>query len=372
MILLCSLLVALSLSQAPSAADSPGRVSGRVTVEGANTPVAGASIVLVSVGFGARRPLQQTLTGQDGRFVFDGVAPGGYRISADKTGYAPLDQARIGPVRVVAGQTIDLDLQLQKGVALAGKVLDPAGDPLAYVRILVLRRGAPPGAIRPLTPGVTPLLSGAGMQQTNDLGEFRVAGLPPGEYLIVAGPPMFARGAPAATGGAVRTTTTMTYFPGTTDQAKAQPIVVSSIADVTNIVFSMQSAPAFHVSGIVVDEKGNAVAGAVIRLMGDPRYDMFASYFGPVGSGGVRVQDNGRFEFDDVHPGSYRADALGGIINGSTDGVTGSATPGDGSAEIVVTDADINGVRVTIRSTPQGRPTPPVPPALPTPPPIAR
>ena len=210
MILLCSLLVALSLSQAPSAADSPGRVSGRVTVEGANTPVAGASIVLVSVGFGARRPLQQTLTGQDGRFVFDGVAPGTYRISADKTGYAPLDQARIGPVRVVAGQTIDLDLQLQKGVALAGKVLDPAGDPLAYVRILVLRRGAPPGAIRPLT-------------QTNDLGEFRVAGLPPGEYLIVAGPPMFARGAPAATGGAVRTTTTMTYYPGTTDQAKASP-----------------------------------------------------------------------------------------------------------------------------------------------------
>lgn len=75
----------------PSAADSAGRISGRVTFEGTNTPVAGAEITLLLV----REPPQPppspifTKTDQGGRFVFDGVAPDAYYIDAEKTGYSP-------------------------------------------------------------------------------------------------------------------------------------------------------------------------------------------------------------------------------------------------------------------------------------------
>lgn len=193
MVVLCSLLVAVSLSQTPSAADPGGRISGRVTLEGANTPVAGARIMLMPAmpaGRPAGRPAgpmgppPQTLTDQEGRFAFERLTPGTYRIDAQKTGYAPLlDLSRARTVEVGAGQAIDgVDLQLQRGAVIAGKLLDPAGDPLPEARVMALRRVSPPGAPPRLMPAFGP------GQPTNDLGEFRVSGLPPGEYFVAAMP----------------------------------------------------------------------------------------------------------------------------------------------------------------------------------------
>src|SRR5438128_751176 len=76
---LVGLFVAISLSQAAPTATT-GRITGRVTAVGANTPIAGARIML----FPAGRPIgpigmpPQVTTDQDGRFVFDKLAPGEY------------------------------------------------------------------------------------------------------------------------------------------------------------------------------------------------------------------------------------------------------------------------------------------------------
>src|ERR1700722_1625717 len=171
MIALCSLLVAASLGQSPSTADSAGRISGRVTVEGPGTPVSGARIMLFPAGpsTGPMGPPPQTVTDQEGRFVFGPLAPGAYRINAQKTGYTPiLDPSRARTVQVGAGQAIDgIDLRLQKGAVIAGKVLDAAGEPLPDLRIMAMRRISSPAASPRLAPA-------GGGQQTNDLGEFRV------------------------------------------------------------------------------------------------------------------------------------------------------------------------------------------------------
>ena len=95
-----------------------------------------------------------------------------------------------------------------------------------------------------------------------------------------------------------------TFYPGTPDQAAAQPVAVAAGAEVGNIVFTMQSVPSFRVSGIVVDEQRQAGRGRDGQLMGDPRSGMF---MGPVG--GTRTQANGRFDIDDVPAGSYRVNA---------------------------------------------------------------
>jgi hypothetical protein len=58
-------------------------------------------------------------------------------------------------------------------------------------------------------------------------------------------------------------------------KAAAQPIAVAAGAEVGNISFTMQSAPAFRVSGIVVDENGDPVADAMVMMMGDPRSGIF-------------------------------------------------------------------------------------------------
>src|SRR5207237_712571 len=65
-----------------------------------------------------------------------------------------------------------------------------------------------------------------------------------------------------------------------------------------------QSAPAYRVSGIVVDENGSFVVGAMVMLMSDPRA---GAMMGPAGS--ARSGDGGRFVIDGVVSGSYRATA---------------------------------------------------------------
>jgi hypothetical protein len=186
--------------------------------------------------------------------------------------------------------------------------------------------------------------------------------------------------------GNVRTTIAPTFYPGATDQAAAQPIAVAAGAEVGNISFTMQSAPAFRVSGIVVDENGDPVADAMVMMTGDPRGGIF---MGPAGSGQSR--SDGRFTIGEVPAGSYRLTASipirmngsgggggvatwssgpvlsggtvsGGVVGGVTGGfvptvsggvvgsVAGTVVGGNEQpTEVVVTDANVSDVRVVVR-----------------------
>ena len=358
---ICALLVALSFNQAPTA-DQPGRIAGRVTVAGSGLPVAEARVILIPT----QRPAvpggmpPQAMTDRDGRYEFAGVAPGGYRVDVQKTGFAPL--TAIGPgqppaviVRVGPGQSVDgVDRQLQKGGVISGQILDPNGEPLPDASIMVMRRLPMPG--RGGAPA--PLMPAPGQsRQTDDRGDYRVAGLAPGEYYVAAMPRPAMLGGGGANGPrpapSRKTTIARTFYPGTLDEAAAQPVVVAAGAEIGNITFTMQSAAAFRISGTVVDESGAPVANAMVMVSGDPR----SGSMGPVGN--ARTRDNGRFEIDDVPPGTYRAHAsimnivapLGGVSGGS--GVSMSISAGPGTAippdTIVVTDADVTGVRVVAR-----------------------
>ena len=61
------------------------RISGRVVDAQGGTPLARCVMEIVDVkhGFGART----VLTGEDGRFLFEGVSPSKYRLSASKHGF---------------------------------------------------------------------------------------------------------------------------------------------------------------------------------------------------------------------------------------------------------------------------------------------
>src|ERR1700730_15858425 len=137
MILICGLVVALS-AQAAQTTESTGRVAGRVTVEGTNTAVAGVRIMLFPSGrlmrpadpprpIGPMGPPPQAVTDQDGRFVFDRIFAGTYTVDAQKIGFVPFNQPdQRHTVDVVAGRAVVLDLQLQKGAVVSGRVVDPS------------------------------------------------------------------------------------------------------------------------------------------------------------------------------------------------------------------------------------------------------
>jgi len=392
------LVVAFTLAQAAQPAPTPqpqraaptARLAGRVTLEGTNAPLADARVLLV---FAPRRmpqrpmlpigPPPQATTDQDGRFAFPRLRPGEYRIELQRTGYAPLDEPGQGhTIELADGQAIDnLQLQMQKGAVIAGRILGPSGEPQAYVHVMALRRMEGPRMPPRLIPA--PM---QGMQQTNDLGEFRLAGLPPGEYFVSAAPnmqsPFGGPGIAAPSPGQSRTAVTTTYYPGTTDQAAAQPVAVARGAEVGNISFMLQSLPIFRVSGVVVDEDGKPVAGAFVMLMNDPRSGVF---MGP-GASRAPSGEDGQFTIDSVVAGTYHATATvpvtmlstgGGVMTWSSSsgsgvtvaaerpgGVTGGVVAGGAIAsgapiaaggymnqatEVVVSDANVACVRVVVR-----------------------
>jgi hypothetical protein len=355
---LVGVILALALGQTTAPA-STGGIAGRVTADETHAPIAGAHIVL----FPARPPRApnqipigpppQTTTDQDGRFAFDRIEPGEYRINAQKSGFAPMGLPPMTPqaVIVVAGQQATVDLHLLRGGVISGRVLDPKGEPLTDAQVTALRRMPAPrnpsGQNRLLPAPMT------GPQQTNDLGEFRISGLAPGDYVVAVMPRAFAAfGGPGVvpqrSSGSSHTTLVPTFYPGTVDSAAAQMLTVAAGAEVGNISFTVQAAPGYRVSGVVVDESGAPIADAMVMLNLDSRNGPLM--FGTMGNG--RSDANGRFAINDVPAGSYRANASvimrsgsgggGGFVSFSSGRVGGLVQP----TEVVVTDSDVKGVRV--------------------------
>jgi protocatechuate 3,4-dioxygenase beta subunit len=317
---------------------------------------------------GMWRPLQAQ-TSEDGRFVFDAVAPGTYRLDVQKSGFAPLaEPGRAPTTEVIAGKTTDVALTLQKGGVIAGKVLDAQGEPLADVRMMAMRRINGPARMRAQASGAMLLVPApvTGPQQTNDLGEFRIAGLAPGEYYVAAMPNatmMF--GGPGVSPSPTGKANTTTYYPGTNDQAAAQPVNVAAGETVYNIVFSLQSAPGFQISGRVVDENGAPVVGAVLMLMPERPN----GFMGPPGH--ASTNQDGRFTFTDVPSATYRINASipvivsdsrggaatsgaivgGGSLSSWTSLAGGRAPAGstDQQTEVTVNGADVSDVRIVIQ-----------------------
>jgi len=347
-------------SAAQPAPVTTGSITGHVLEEGSNRPIVGARVSL----FPQARPSipgppAQATSDADGAFSFSALAPGDYRLDVQKAGYVSFGYVDISarpamprPFHVDAGQPTVFDVHLRKGGVIAGHVLDVNGEPLVEARIMALRRISPPGQPSRLMPAPS-----QGAPPTNDIGDFRIAGLAPGEYYIAVSPrmtmPFGAQRTPPPADGP-RTTGATTYYPGTTDPAGAQPITVAAGETVSGIQFTMLSAPAFRVSGIVVDENGQPAAGAMVMLMNDPRN---GPVFGP--GGNTRTGDDGRFTIDDVVAGSYRITASipvmmngreGGGIGAVSGGVSFSSSGVPAPApEIVVSDTDIKGLRVVAR-----------------------
>ena len=124
------------------------------------------------VGLGEDADAPAALTDADGRFTLTDV-PSGQRLSAAKTGY----------VKTSIAASADLEIRLTKGAAITGRVLDDAGDPMPLVTVVADR------AVQ--TGGVTSFERAATVE-ANDLGEYRLFGLPPGEFVVsIAGARIF-------------------------------------------------------------------------------------------------------------------------------------------------------------------------------------
>jgi Carboxypeptidase regulatory-like domain len=344
------------------AAQSSATITGRVIDAGTQAPIAGARVILLPAPMARPAgpmggPPAQAVTGDDGMYTFSGVPEGRYRVQVQKIGFAPPTDTPM--LQVSAGQTLaGPDLRLTKGGAISGRVLDARGEPMTEVMVTAVRK---PTGDSGRGRGAPALLAGQ-PGQTNDIGEFRISGLPAGDYYVTASPrPMIPLGqsSPSPSGG---TTLVATYYPGTSTMAGAQVITVAAGQTIGNLEFAMLSAVGYSIAGVVLDETNKPVDGAMVMLMPTQPVGL-----GPRGS--ARTLPDGTFRINGVTPGAYRLNASvpvtfstgGGIVGGSAGGVVTSGSGGIGGSsfsyssgpssmlQVTVGDADVTGVTVVVR-----------------------
>jgi protocatechuate 3,4-dioxygenase beta subunit len=265
----------------------PASIAGIVTAQSNGAPVARARVILSSPALPQTRV---TLSDAQGQYEFSGIPAGEYDVLAVRSGYALVGgSARGAPVRVAGGERrTGVALVLQAAGTIPGRLQDEDGSPLAgaLVEALSLRL---PEARKPLL--------AAAAAYTDDRGEFRLSGLPAGQYFVIARDTAFGKAGDDS--GALRYPPT--YFPGVVVETEAKPISVSSGADSPRAEFRIRIVKPAHVSGVLQAPDTRAlVSGAVVLI---PRDGMTLHRSA---SEDVEIRPDGRFLFRNVPPGSYQ------------------------------------------------------------------
>ena len=269
-----------------------GVISGIVRAADTGAPLRGVDIRLTGTGLrgGGLGGSRGAFTDADGRYEFLGLPEGQYTLVASKVPYMTMTygQTRLGEegrsVQVANGQRVEkVDFALPAGAVIVLRVGDRFGDPAVGYTVNLYQAKAGPGQ-RSLAQ-----MSGSGFgDRTNDHGEIRLSGLPPGEYYVSA-----ATGPAPPIGGVPREQEVQTFYPGTPVEADAQPITVGIGAEVVaefNTVVSRLS----RISGTVT---------------GTARADLQLERVTPAGSRIVdiliSVAPDGSFSRANLAPGEY-------------------------------------------------------------------
>jgi hypothetical protein len=284
-------------------------IRGRVVAADTGLPLRRAQLTLgVPTGPPGSQPTVST--DEEGRFEFTELPAGRHILSASKTGYLtlsygqrrPLETPR--PLEVADGQVLDrIDFRLPKGGVIVARITDDVGDPLAGVFVQAEYYGFVQGQRR---------LTSGGNSRTDDLGEARMSGIPPGEYYVSADANFGGSSAVLDVSDSGRRYAT-TYHPGTLTVAQAQSVSLT-VGQEAIVNFSLLSARAARVSGVLRRSDGSAPVGATLSLG-----RQITS--GSMGSA-VELLPNGNFSVPNLLPGEYTLSASPRAVPGATSDLT--------------------------------------------------
>lgn len=296
----CFLSCALAAQEAPSTSGAkPATLQGIVVKEPGSEPVKKALIELIAESQNDAGNYT-ALSGNDGSFRIENIAPGRYRLFAERTGYREITKHRQRSegrvVTLTAGQELkDFVIHLQAAAVIEGRITDEDGDPMAEAQVVVFRQTFVAGHTH---------WEQIGAERTNDLGEYRISALVSGQYFISVTPPPDFRSlietagnkphdATDATGKSVTYAYQTTYYPGTHERAQATPIQLHAGEDFP-ANFSLTQGPSLMIKGSVTNLPAGASAAITLQ----------SRDFNVV-LNGAEMRKDGSFEIRDVSPGAY-------------------------------------------------------------------
>jgi protocatechuate 3,4-dioxygenase beta subunit len=285
------------------------KIEGRVINVVTGEPLRRVTLTLHSTA--ARAASGSAVTNAEGHFLLEDVEPGTYRLFAERTGflgqeYGARSWSSLGtPLSLSAGQDIkDLEFKLTPQGLITGKVLDEEGEPVKGVDVI---------AFRPGRHGSTRSTAGGAEASTNDLGEFRIPELGPGNYLLAADRPAPGVETSRPKSGQPEEAYVPTFYPGVTELPSAMPVQVAAGQEVSRIDIRMRKTQVYRLRGEVVGVVA-AQPERNIQLLLVPREPSEAMLGFTRGS--AKVKADGTFEIRGVLPGSYHLAALGRMEKG--------------------------------------------------------
>jgi protocatechuate 3,4-dioxygenase beta subunit len=272
-------------------------VSGIVMKMADSAPLRKARVVLRSVEDPHR--IMGAVTNADGRFALKSIQPGPYQLNVNRVGFVAAQYGQRKPdapgaiLTLHAGQDLkDLQFRLIPAGVISGKIYDDDGEPLPSVMVSAFRQVYSEGKkSRASTMTAT----------TNDLGEYRLYGLPPGRYFVSCVYPRWNRdGSEDESIDSQDEGYAKLYYPGTADVAKAGPITIKAGEEDSSIDILMRKVPVHQVRGNVYNQITHK-PGVGVTLILLPKTNNREWDFAP----STVQKPDGSFVIQEVLPGSY-------------------------------------------------------------------
>jgi len=281
---LAALLFVGTLSSAQSPDTRSCSVDGTVVNSATGTPI---PRVYVSVTNSEDNTVLQSDAA--GRWSVEHIACGRATISATRVGFLKSQKApALNPSVTLADATPlhDIKLELSPQAVIAGRVLDDQGDPIQGALVSLMTSRVLNGART---------LAATMSSATNDLGEYRFAGLEAGKYLVCA-----ASGQLGMPGGNIpRPPVGERCYPGPLDSTPAVTMDVAPGFE-GRVDFTLMPVQTAEVRGVVsgVPDGVNGTVSLVSRALPNMTGRMGANL-------AAAVRKDGTFIVRNVPPGAY-------------------------------------------------------------------
>jgi len=304
--------------------------------------------------------VQSVVSNADGRFLFENLRPGSYRLEAARSGYVLTMYGQKGangrelPIVLAASQKVkDIQIAMMPAGGISGRIVDRNGEPISRATVQALKyRYTERGRTLLVVQSVT----------TDDLGEYRLFWLAPGSFVIRVMPttPQVIQLNPdgslagASLGSPVTSRTlgdgtvaeespVTVYYPGTAVAQEAVPVAVRSAETVSGVNITALPARVHKIRGVTLNGAGTPESMSISLVR---KNDALSA----MSAGSVRSNNDGTFEIAGVTSGSYFL--MGALGSPETSHTLPNAptSVGIGVVEVEVGNADVSSVRLTATS----------------------